>query len=80
MNEMLKYLSEVEDLIKGQDLKEIEGMMGVTKENMEFHFSAYDKLSSQINSINEEAKKAIESLSFYEKTKVSKSKGKDSYL
>lgn len=34
MNEMLKYLSEVEDLIKGNDLKAVESMIDVTKEGM----------------------------------------------
>lgn len=34
MNEMLKYLTEVEDMIKGQDLKSIQSMMDVTKETM----------------------------------------------
>jgi hypothetical protein len=34
MNDMLKYLAEVEDLIKGQDLKSIQQMMDVTKETM----------------------------------------------
>ena len=43
MNEMLKYLSEVEDMIKGQDLKSIQQMMDVTKETMSQHFQAYDK-------------------------------------
>lgn len=34
MNEMLKYLAEVEDLIKGNDLKAVESMIDVTKEGM----------------------------------------------
>jgi hypothetical protein len=44
MNEMLEYLTEVEDLIKGQDLKQIQQMMDVTKDGMNQHFEAYDKL------------------------------------
>ena len=32
---MFKYLNEVEDLIKGNDLKVVEGMMDVAKEGME---------------------------------------------
>ena len=43
MNEMLKYLSEVEDMLKGQDLKSIQSMIDVTKETMQQHFTAYDK-------------------------------------
>jgi hypothetical protein len=35
MNDMLKYLSEVEDLVKnGQDLNSIQEMMDVTKDTM----------------------------------------------
>lgn len=34
MNDMLKYLTEVEDLMKGQDLKAVSEMMEVTKEGM----------------------------------------------
>lgn len=41
---MLKYISEVEDLIKGNDLKAVEQMMEVTKEGMTEHFQAYDQL------------------------------------
>ena len=48
MNDMFKYLTEVEDLIKGQDLKSIGEMMDVTKEGMSQHFSAYDKIKEQI--------------------------------
>jgi hypothetical protein len=48
MNEMLKYLTECEDLMKGHDLKEIESMMDVTKETMTQHFSAYDKIKDQV--------------------------------
>lgn len=52
MNEMLKYLSEVEELIKGQDLKTIQNMMDVTKETMTQHFQAYDKFKGQIEEID----------------------------
>ena len=39
MNEMLKYLTEVEEMVKvGQDLKSIEQMMQVTKDTMDQHF------------------------------------------
>lgn len=34
MNEMYKYLNEVEELIKGNDLKAVESMIDVTKEGM----------------------------------------------
>ena len=65
MNEMLKYLSEVEDLIKGNDLKSIQQMMDVTKETMNQHFQAYDKFKDQITSISSQADQAISSLNFY---------------
>ena len=45
---MFKYLNEVEELIKGNDLKAVEGMMEVTKEGMNQHFSAYDKIKEQL--------------------------------
>ena len=32
---MYKYLNEVEDLIKGNDLRVVEDMMGVAKEGMD---------------------------------------------
>ena len=75
MNEMLKYLSEVEDLVHGgQDLKEIESMMGATKDNLDYHLNAYENLRGSINDINQKAAKAIDKLSFYEKTKTATQK------
>lgn len=35
MNEMFKYLNEVEELIKGNDLKAVDEMIDVAKEGME---------------------------------------------
>ena len=52
MNEMYKYLNEVEELIKGNDLRAIEGMMEVTKDGMSQHFDAYDKLKEQLLAID----------------------------
>jgi hypothetical protein len=44
MNDMLKYLSEVEELVHSrQDLQSIQQMMEVTKDTMSQHFEAYDK-------------------------------------
>ena len=45
---MYKYLNEVEEMIKSNDLKAVGDMMDVTKETMNVHFSAYDKLKEQI--------------------------------
>ena len=66
MNDMLKYLSEVEDLIKGQDLTSIQQMMDVTKETMTQHFSAYDKFKEQLLTINSQADEAISLLEKYD--------------
>eukprot|EP00347_Sterkiella_histriomuscorum_P006826 403351287 len=66
MNDMLKYLSEVEDLIKGQDLKSIQQMMDVTKDTMTQHFQACDKFKGQILEIDTQAEAAIKVLNFYE--------------
>ena len=35
MNDMMKYLCEIEELMKGKDLKSISSMMDVTKESMD---------------------------------------------
>ena len=43
MNDMLKYLDEVEDLVKSHDLQSIQSMMEVTKDTMSMHFEAFDK-------------------------------------
>ena len=48
---MFKYLYELEDLVKGNDLKSIQSMMDVTKENMDMHFKAYDKMKESIVTI-----------------------------
>ncbi len=67
MNDMLKYLSEVEELVRsGQDLQSIQQMMEVTKDTMSQHFEAYDKFRGQIDTINHQADAAISSLNFYE--------------
>ena len=65
LNDMMKYLSEVEDLIKSQDLNSIKQMMDVTKDTMSQHFVAYDKFKDQIDLINSQADAAISSLNFY---------------
>ena len=66
MNDMLKYLTEVEELIKGQDLKSIQQMMDVTKETMTQHFQACDKFKGQIQEIDNQAEEAIKILNFYD--------------
>ena len=66
MNDMMKYLTEVEELIKGQDLQSIQSMMDVTKDVMSQHMVAYDKFKEQIDQINSQADAAISSLTFYD--------------
>lgn len=78
MNEMLKYLAEVEDLIKGNDLKAVESMIDVTKEGMTQHFEAYDKLKEQILSIDKMAEDAIKTLTRDEPPKQDAGKIKSS--
>jgi len=41
-------------------------MMEVTKDTMEQHFEAYNKFKDQIDTLNEQAEKAITSLNFYD--------------
>ena len=60
------HLTEVEDIIKGQDLQSIQSMMDVTKDTMAQHIVAYDKFKDQIDVINSQADAAISSLNFYE--------------
>lgn len=67
MNDMLKYLSEVEELVRsGQDLREIQSMMDVTKDTMKEHFESYNKFKGQIEEIQSEADMALSKLNFYD--------------
>lgn len=67
MNDMLKYLQETQDFLRSkEDLQSIEQMMEVTKDTMEQHFEAYNKFKDQIDTLNEQAEKAITSLNFYD--------------
>ena len=49
--------------------------MDVTKDSMDQHFEAYNKLSESITTMNKQAEEAIESLNFYDK-KSKKNDGK----
>lgn len=66
MNDMMKYLTDVEELVKGQDLVSIQAMMDATKDVMSQHIVAYDKFKEQIDLINSQADAAISSLTFYD--------------
>ena len=45
MNQMFLELNDLEDMIKGnKDLKEMESLMGVTNETIDFHKSSFNTL------------------------------------
>jgi len=49
MNNMLKELSEIETTLKeGADLREMQGLIDVTKEYMGEHFKGMDKIKDNI--------------------------------
>ena len=80
---MFLELNDLEDMIKGnKDLKQMEDLMGVTKETIDFHKTSFNTLKDQILSINKEAELAAESLNFYGDTEedvdLKKKKTKDS--
>ena len=52
-------------------------MMDVTKDNMDQHFQAYDKLKDSITTMNKQAEDAIDSLNFYDHKKGVKNKNKN---
>lgn len=53
---LFKDIDDMQELIKGnQDLKSMETMMGATNEVIKTSYSAYDKLRTNILSINDEA-------------------------
>ena len=66
MNQMFMELNDLQDMIKGnKDLKEMESLMGVTNEAIDFHKQSYNTLKNSILSINKEAETAVNSLNFY---------------
>ena len=80
---MFLELNDLEDMIKGnKDLKQMEDLMGVTNETIDFHKTSFNTLKDQILSINKEAELAAESLNFYGDTEEDvdpkKKKAKDS--
>ena len=80
---MFLELNDLEDMIKGnKDLKQMEDLMGVTNETIDFHKTSFNTLKDQILSINKEAELAAESLNFYGDTEEDvdpkKKKTKDS--
>lgn len=61
MNNMLKELSEIETTIKeGADLKEMKGLIDVTKEYMEEHFKGMDKLKNNIVGMDKQASDCLQ--------------------
>lgn len=57
---MFLELNDLEDMIKGnKDLKQMEDLMGVTNETIEFHKSAFNTLKDSVLAINKEAEQAV---------------------
>jgi len=53
MNQMFLELNDLEDMIKGnKDLKQMEDLMGVTNETIDFHKTSFNILKDSILSIN----------------------------
>ena len=65
MNDMLKYLNEVEDMMGGNDLAQIRKMMKYSNDTMEQHKVAYDKIKTNVDGMNKSALEAMKSISEY---------------
>jgi len=52
---MLKDLAEMEDLMKGNDLKEMQGMLDVAKEYVDTHLKGFDKIKGDIETLDRQA-------------------------
>lgn len=49
MNQMFLELNDLEDMIKGnKDLKQMEDLMGVTNETIDFHKTSFNTLKDSI--------------------------------
>jgi hypothetical protein len=51
-HKMMMELNEIEDMINGKDIVEMEGLMDVTNEYMDEHIKFSEKLQEQIMGIN----------------------------
>lgn len=60
MNNMLKELSEIETTLKeGADLREMQGLIDVTKEYMGEHFKGMDKIKDNIMEMDRQATECL---------------------
>ena len=59
MNEMMRYLASVEDMMGGNDLTEIYRMLETTGTSVQNHSKAYNNLKLQVDNLNKDATQAL---------------------
>ena len=59
MKEMMRYLSEVENSMAGNDLEQIKRMMACTDQSMGQHMTHYDQVKIQVDELNKGALNAM---------------------
>ena len=59
MNEMMRYLAQVENMMVGDDLTEIRKMLATTGTSVESHSKAYNSLKVQVDNLNKDATQAL---------------------
>ena len=59
MQEMMRYLATVEDMMGGDDLSEIKKQLEITGTSVDQHSKAYNALKLQVDNINKDATSAI---------------------
>ena len=59
MQEMMRYLTSVEDMMGGDDLTEIYKMLETTGTSVQHHSKAYNNLKLQVDSLNKNATEAL---------------------
>ena len=59
MQEMMRYLTSVEDMMVGDDLEQIRKMLDTTSTSVDHHSKAYNSLKLQVDNINKEATQAL---------------------
>jgi hypothetical protein len=63
MNDMLKYLNAVEEMMGGDDLAQIRRMLSFTSQSVSHHTDAYTAIKSRVEDMNKEASGALNKLS-----------------
>ena len=59
MQEMMRYLASVEDMMYGDDLSEIKKQLEITGTSVDHHSKAYNALKLQVDGINKDATAAL---------------------